>query len=406
MNTGRTDVPASAQSGTRLALATLCVAAFFAAMNFIAASPFYADMADDLDTTVPLLGQLATVMLLISAALGLFVGPLADRYGIRWLLTLGMGAISLNLLGTAATPSYTMLVPLAVVGALGDALVFGLAFALVSTIFAAEARRRAIGWTMASLSVAPVLGVPILTTIGGFSGWRMAIGIAGTLAVAATWMVIAVLPADDRRPNTPLRVRALFDAYAPVRAHSATKRLLAVTVLRAGWMFGLLTYIGAYLRDDLGESTERVGLYYMVAGVGTTLGSLAGGSRLAAIAPRPTIAAANVIGGVLTALVLWSPAPVVMLLLPLLAMVGVLASVSITALLAVESPAQAGTTMVLNASLLNLGAAVGAAAGGGLLAVGGYHAMALGLPIFAAAAALMVWPQRADMSGPMTARTG
>ncbi len=144
MNTGRTDVPASALSGTRLALATLCVAAFFAAMNFVVASPFHADVADDLDTTVPLLGQLATVMLLISAALGLFVGPLADRYGIRWLLTLGMGAISLNLLGTAATPSYPMLVPLAVVGALGDALVFGLAFPLDSTIFSAEARRRAI----------------------------------------------------------------------------------------------------------------------------------------------------------------------------------------------------------------------------------------------------------------------
>ncbi len=71
-------------------------------------------------------------------------------------------------------------------------------------------------------------------------------------------------------------------------------------MLRAIWMFGLLTYIGAYLRDDLGESTERVSLYYM--------------------------------------------------------------------------------------------------------AVGGYHAMALGLPIFVAA--LLVWPQRADTSAPMTARTG
>jgi predicted MFS family arabinose efflux permease len=43
--------------------------------------------------------------------------------------------------------------------------------------------------------------------------------------------------------------------------------------------------------------------------------------------------------------------------------------------------------MVLNGSVINLGAAVGAAVGGGLLALGGYTALGLGLPVFAFAAA-------------------
>jgi predicted MFS family arabinose efflux permease len=271
--------------------------------------------------------------------------------------------------------------------------VFGLAFALASTLFADEARRRAIGWTMASISVAPVAGIPVLTLAGGEWGWRPAVGAAGVLAAIATWMTIVALPGDRRHPETRLRLRGLLEEYAPIRADPATKRLLAVTVLRAVWMLGLITYIGAYLRDDLGQSTERVGLYYMLGGIGTTLGSLAGGSRIGSIAPRATIIAANLAGGVLVLLVLVSSAPVVMVLLPLLAGVGVLASVALTALLAVESPAKPGTTMVLNTSLLNLGAAVGAAVGGALLATGGYTALAIGLPIFAVAAALTVgWP--------------
>jgi predicted MFS family arabinose efflux permease len=65
--------------------------------------------------------------------------------------------------------------------------------------------------------------------------------------------------------------------------------------------------------------------------------------------------------------------------------------VSVVALLADESPAGAGTTMVLNGSVLNLGTAGGAVLGGGLIAFGGYAALGIGLPLFALAAAFLAW---------------
>ena len=61
-----------------------------------------------------------------------------------------------------------------------------------------------------------------------------------------------------------------------------------------------------------------------------------------------------------------------------------------------SSPSGAGTTMTLNTSLFNLGAAGGGAIGGALIAFSGYEALALGLPLFALAAALLSWrPSRA-----------
>jgi predicted MFS family arabinose efflux permease len=63
----------------------------------------------------------------------------------------------------------------------------------------------------------------------------------------------------------------------------------------------------------------------------------------------------------------------------------------VAGLLVTESPAGMGATMVLNGSLLNAGSAVGTALGGALLALGGYDALAFGLPIFAILAAALVW---------------
>ena len=75
----------------------LCLSAFLAALNFFAPTPFYPQMARDLQTTVPLLGQVVTLMALISAGLGLLAGPLADRYGYRWPLVMGLLAIARSL---------------------------------------------------------------------------------------------------------------------------------------------------------------------------------------------------------------------------------------------------------------------------------------------------------------------
>ena len=72
------------------------------------------------------------------------------------------------------------------------------------------------------------------------------------------------------------------------------------------------------------------------------------------------------------------------------AFAGAIGWVGLTVLLTSETRAGAGATMVLNGSLYNLGAAVGAAAGGVLLASGGFDALAIGLPLFGLASAACV----------------
>jgi predicted MFS family arabinose efflux permease len=387
-------------------LAALCVSAFLASLNFFATTPFYVPMARDLHTTVPLLGQVVTLMNLLSAGLGLVVGPLGDRYGYRWPLVIGLLAIAVNLLGTGLAPAYPVLLGLSAAGGLGDALVFGLALAIAGTRFEGDARRRAIGWTIGALSIAPIVGAPLLTAIGGVGGWRAALAAGGLAAVGAAWLVAAALPPDGRRPTTPLQVRALLEAYAPLLRHPATLRLFGVVTLRAAWFLALLTYLGAFLGEAVGLSTRQIGFFYTLAGGGYAAGSLVAGGRLGAVSPRASVVVSSVAGGLLVGPMLWLASAWVAL--PLLLLLGLAASVcnvGAAALLAAESPAGAGTTMVLTGSLINAGAAGGAALGGVLIALGGYGALGIGLPLLAfAAAALAWWPAAAGPAPPPAPR--
>jgi DHA1 family inner membrane transport protein len=377
-------------AGNRV-LAALCISSFLAALNFVAATPFYNEVANDLDTTVPLVGQVATLMILISAGLGLAVGPLADRYGYRKPLVVGVVAVALTLAGTGLAPSYPVLLLVSITGGLADAMVFGLPLAIAGIRFSGRAQRRAIGWTLGSLSCGPIIGVPVLTNVGEIAGWRVALIGAGAVAAATAWFIASALPADADRQATRLQLAELIAAYRPLLHHPQTLRLYGMSALRAVTWIGLLTYLGAYLGDELGWSTRAIGLVYTVSGVGAALGSLFGG-RLPFRSPRSVVGTTCVVYAIATGLLLLlTDGRVIIPLLFVTAFASAISGIAIVTLLANESPAGTGTTMVFNGSVFNLGSAGGAGLGGALIAIGGYNALGLGLPVFAVGAAILAW---------------
>lgn len=387
------------QPGNGRLLAALCVASFLAALNFFATAPFYPVMARDLDTTVPLLGQVTTLMILISTVLGLLVGPIADRYGYRWPLVIGVLAVALNMVGIGLAPSYYVLLGLSMAGGMADALVFGLPLAIAGMRFSGAAQRKAMGWTIGSLSSASIVGTPILTTIGSFAGWRVALVSAGAVAGAAAWFIYSSLPADDHQPSTRFQFRELFVAYLPLIRHRPTLRLYGTTVLRAVTWVGLITYLGAFLADELHLNTRSVGFVYMASGIGYAVGSVAG-SKVLAYAPRLVVAVSCLLGGLTVgAMMMVTGVAITVTLVIAASLISALAGIGLATVLANESPAGTGTTMVLNGSMMNLGSAGGALLGGVLISLGGYGALGIGLPLFSVAAALLAWwPARPDES--------
>ena len=382
-----------AQAADRRVLPALCLGTFVAMLTFVAPAPFFPVMARDLDVGVPLLGQVVAAMLLVSAALGLVAGPLADRYGHRRLIVLGVASAAACLLAFGLAPTFPVLLMGALAGGLANAAVLGPSLAVAGTYFAGPAARQALGWTTACMAGSAIVGVPVLTAVGALTGWRTAFLAAGIAVIGAAWLGAAWLPRDALHPSGRLRYQTLFAAYRPLLRHGPTLRLYGVAVLRAICWFGLLTYFGAFLSEKLALSTGMVGLAYMLGGGGYFLGSLVAGGPLGLVPPRSLLVGGNVAMALLMGLafssILGSIGTVAML--PLAGCAGAFGWVAVAALLTAGSPAGAGTTMTLHGSLFNLGSAAGGAIGGLLLVIAGYDALAIGLPIFGLASALLAW---------------
>ena len=383
----------------RWLIPALALAAFVALLGAVSYGPFLPVMAADIGTSIPLLGQLPAASMLLAAALGLVIGPLADAYGYRRTLAIGLLAVVASTLGTGLAPSYAALLVTILIGAIGRAAVLPVALTLASTRFAGDARRRAIGSMQAGSTCAPLVGIPVLTTIAAFADWRAAfLGLAllCMAVVPLVWWAVGrgAAPAAPGAPPARLRLWGLLAAYAPLLGHRPALGLIGATLLGNAAIWTVLAYTGAFYAQRFGFTIQQVGLATIPPGIAVVLGSLAAGGRLGGVPLRPLVAGGWGIGAVLlgTALLLPLPAWAVIGLTTLTWGLGGVAIVATPLLLTAESPVGRATTLTLNNSASSLGIALGGALGGLLIVVGDYPALGLGtLVLGTASAALTGW---------------
>ena len=258
------------RASERRVLLALDLSAFMATLIVIAPTPFFPSMADDLDVSIPLLCQVIAAMLLLSAVLGLVVGPLADRYGYHRVIVFGLGAAAGCLLIFGVAPSFPWLIVGSLIGGLADAALIGPVLAVAGTHFVGAAARRALGWTTAWLAGSAIIGVPLFAAIGDLAGWRTAFVIGGVTTAGIAWLAAKWLSHHAHQPATRLRPGVLLAAYRPLLGHVPTLRLYGCSVLRAICWYGMHTYVGPFLGEDLELSTRAIGVAYMLGGAGTS----------------------------------------------------------------------------------------------------------------------------------------
>ena len=360
-------------------------------------------VATDLGTSVALLGQVPAVMLLVAALLALVAGPLADQYGYRLMLVMGLSAVGVSAAATAFAPGILALLVVTAVGALGRAAVLPTAQAVVAARFEdEEVRRRSMSWVTTGLSVSAILGVPLLTTVAALSHWRASFLMLGGLALAAaaaTWMLVN--DTDAQRPRA-LRLRSVLAAYAPLRRDPRTLALIGSSLAGDIGMWATATYLSAFLMDRHGFDIQAVGWVHLGLGVLATLGLVLAGGRLGA-RPRPLLVACRLANGLVVCAAVALPLPGLLsagLLVSVGAVLGT-AQLLTSLLLTSQSPAGRATTLTLNSAALCLGMALGGSLGGLLLTLGGYEMVGVGsLAWLLVAAGLVAWSRPHGTTSP------
>ena len=343
------------------------------------------------------LGQIPALAFFTAAVLGLVVGPLADQLGHRRTLLAGVAASSVGAILTALAPNLLILLPVALIGAGGRSIGLPVAQAVVGTRYAGAALRRGLSLIQATGTLAPIVGIPLVTAIGAVAGWRSAFLALGLFGGAAIVLMLWLLPPDRQDGRAPTRFSAA--AFAPIFADRPTLWLYGSSVARNLGVWAFVTYLGAYLVQEHALSAAEVGWAFTATGLGNFAGSMVTGGPLGRVPLRwLAVGAPLVIAACLSPVIML---PVGMAVVLVMLVVGVVGNgVSIVAhntLLVGGSPAGRATTTSLNQTCMSLGGAVGGSVGGLLLATGGFPALgALTLVCNLVAAACVLPARRAE----------
>src|SRR5262249_4596661 len=182
-------------------LIVLCIAVNCASISVVMLGPLLVALAQAFQTSVALVGQLGGATAITWGLTAPLAGPVADTYGRRPLLLLGLLLLAVGLLGAPFAWSYQALVALRLLTGVGAALIPPNSLAIVSEVFPPTVRGKAIGWLLSASGLSAVAGPPLVVALLAVGGWSLPFTVLGLAALAGGGLCWGWLPQPPRGPG-------------------------------------------------------------------------------------------------------------------------------------------------------------------------------------------------------------
>jgi len=262
------ETPARGPLAVTLILTALAMGGFAIGVTEFAAMSVLPDFARGLGVDEPTAGHAISAY-----AAGVVVGaPLLAAFGARlprWILLIGlMGLFAVANTLSALSPNFETMLVFRFLSGLPHGAYFGVGALVAASIVPLKYRTRAVSTLLMGLTVATVLGVPVVNLISQAHGWRWTFGIVGMLAVLTMTLVALFAPRDPAHPGaSPLReLKALKNRQVWLT--------LGVSAIGFGGMFAVYAYLASVLREVTGVGPEVLPWVFAVFGVGMFSGNL------------------------------------------------------------------------------------------------------------------------------------
>ena len=239
-------------------------------------SPVLPQYALSFNIPVALVGWAISAFALARVVMDIPAGFLADRFGRKRPMILGLVLIILSAIGAGIAGTYTWLILARVVGGVGSALYMTSATTWVAHVSAGKARGR----YMSLYTGLVFAGTAFGPTIGGYTAARF--------GLSAPFFAYAVLGLAGLIATLPLKETA--DASQPARSEMRMKDVLAVLSNRPFMLVNCAvlalfflrvgvrsTLVPLYASLNLGLSEERIGVLLTVAAVATAISTFPSG---------------------------------------------------------------------------------------------------------------------------------
>ncbi len=352
------------------ALLALAIGAFGIGTTEFVVMGMLPQIADGLGVSVSAVG------LLISAyAVGVVIGaPTLTALGVRFTARQTLiGLMVVFVVGNALSaiaPDYTTLALARVLTALAHGSFFGVGAVAARRLVPRDKATQAISLMMVGLTLANVIGVPLGTFVAQQTSWRLVLAGCAVIGLVTIAGLAAWMPAAGSEPTD---LRSELGAFR----RRQVWMMLGVTMVGFAALFAVYSYVSPIL-TELGGLTEGwVTPVLALFGIGTTIGTLAGGKLGDRYGLRFVVVALLTTSVLLAAFALTARTPASAIVLLVLFGTVAFAAGPVVQNKVIEAARVRGGSLVsaANQGAFNVANAIGAALGAAVLTAGyGYTA--------------------------------
>jgi MFS family permease len=236
------------------------------------------------------------------------VGPLIDRFGVRWTSIAGAVILAGSSLLAGLAGNFALVVVFRAVGGAGTSLVFAALYSYLLKIVPSNRMGRTMSVFYGALNIGIIAGAPLGGLAAHFWGLASPLFVYAGLALASAVLYLRFMPDPDRLrverfgaeaadvPPPPTGVIATWRQIRTLLSHRAFVTAIVLN-LAFFWVIagGYDTLIPLFGKESLGMSPLAVGVVFSLAVMGEFVVLYPAGSRSDRIGRKP-VAAASLIG--------------------------------------------------------------------------------------------------------------
>jgi len=386
--------PPTSQEGAsprKLVIPSLFVSSFAVQLPAILIGLLLVDVGLTFGYPVGVTGQIRTCAMVLSVIVALFMGILSVRFKHKPLLMMGLLFTCISALGCGFAPIFGIMLVCYSIAGLGAAVTSPMTFTLVGEHFPREKRPSAIGWVSAGAAISYAVGAPVIGSIAGFAGWRLAfLGYALPVSLMGLLLAAKGLPSVSSSHQSGTSMKDYLGGFKGVFSSRSADACLAGSALSgAAWM-AILVYGPSFFRQQFLMATGLVSIIVVGAALCYTSGSLVAGRFVRRLGRKHLTVLAVLLTGIFAASYTNMPsfwASVAFFMLGCL--FSGLRFAASTSLTLEQVPRFRGTMMSVNHAAVALGDALGSGIGGLALLLFSYEGMAISLGAMGIAAAIV-----------------
>lgn len=225
--------------------------------------PAFPSMAMALDTSVVALSATFSSFFVAFAVGQLFVGPLSDRFGRRWLVLSGLAVFILGSAICAFAGTLPGLIVGRVVQALGVCATSVLSRAVARDLFEGQELARALSLIMVAMAAAPGFSPLLGGAISDWLGWQSTFALVGVLAVVlAIHYNVRLGETLEAEKRSAISARAVATTYWQLLLD---RRFIAPALsvsLVIGALYAFFALAPAILMTGFRFSTTGLGIFF------------------------------------------------------------------------------------------------------------------------------------------------